>query len=89
MYLSMFESVEKTVAQGLIIDPDSLGVNMLLSRKCPCEKVFLVEPCRSKLSLIVLSSLGVMLTGLLKFPDPYDPNLEEKEIAEWRASASL
>jgi hypothetical protein len=30
-----------------------------------------------------------MLTGLLKFPDPYDPNLEEKEIAEWHASASL
>jgi hypothetical protein len=25
----------------------------------------------------------------LKFPDPYDPNLEEKEIVEWHASASL
>jgi len=40
-------------------------------------------------AIIVLSSLGVMLTGRLKFPDPYDPNLEEKEIGEWHAPTSL
>ncbi len=36
-------------------------------------------------AIIVLGSLGVMLTEWLKFPDPYDPNLGEKEIGEWLA----
>jgi cellulose synthase (UDP-forming) len=36
-------------------------------------------------AIIVLSSVGVMLTGLWRFPDPYDPKLEEKEIEEWLA----
>ncbi len=34
-------------------------------------------------AISVLSSLGAILTCCLKFPDPYDPELEEKEIGEW------
>jgi hypothetical protein len=34
-------------------------------------------------AIIALSSLGIILTCCLEFPDPYDPELEEKEIGEW------
>jgi hypothetical protein len=33
-------------------------------------------------AIIVLSSLGLILTERLRFPDPYDPDLRAKEIAK-------
>lgn len=34
-------------------------------------------------AIIVLSSVGVILTERMKFPDPYNANLEWKEIGDW------